>query len=60
MLVRISDLCRSIQEERDPKKFTALIEELMRVLDEERAIKKRPTGSLDNPGVRQARSQSKQ
>ena len=56
---RVSDLCRSIQEERDPKKFTALIEELMRVLDEERAVKERPTGSPDDRGARQARSQSK-
>lgn len=56
---RVSDLCRSIQEERDPKKFTALIQELMRVLDEERAMKTRPAGGLGDRGVRQARSQSK-
>jgi hypothetical protein len=59
MVERVSDLCRRIQEERDPKKFTALIEELMRVLDEERAMKTRPAGRLGDRGVRQARSQSK-
>lgn len=36
---RVADLCRKIQEEHDPKKFTTLIDELIRVLDEERAIK---------------------
>jgi hypothetical protein len=56
---RVSDLCRSIQEERDPKKFTALIQELMRVLDQERAIKTRPTASLDDRGVGQTQNQSK-
>jgi hypothetical protein len=33
---RVADLCRSIQEEHDPKKFTALVDKLIRVLDKER------------------------
>jgi len=37
---RVADLCRSIQAEYDPKKLAALIDELIRVLDEERAIKR--------------------
>lgn len=39
---KIADLCRSIHEERDPKKFAALVNELIRLLDEERAIKAQP------------------
>jgi hypothetical protein len=38
---RVADLCRNIQQEDDPKKFSALIDELIRVLDEERAIRAR-------------------
>ena len=43
---KIADLDRRIQEERDPKRFAALINELIRQLDEERAIKARPAASL--------------
>ena len=51
---RVADLCRSIKDEHDPKKFTALIGELIRVLDEERSIKARPAaGSLHDRGFRQ-------
>lgn len=45
---RVADLCRKIQEEHDAKKFAVLIHELIRVLDEERAIKAGSAGSLDN------------
>jgi hypothetical protein len=48
---RVADLCRKIQEEHDAKKFTALIEELIRRFDEERAIKARFAGSLHNRNV---------
>ena len=50
---RVADLCRSIKDEHDPKKFTALIGELIRVLDEERAIKARPAASLHDRSFRQ-------
>ena len=43
---KIADLCRRIQEEPDPEKFAALVNELIRLLDEERAIKTRPAASL--------------
>jgi hypothetical protein len=39
IMPKIADLWRRIQEERDPKKFAALIAELIRQLDEERAAK---------------------
>lgn len=38
---RVADLCRSIKDEHDPKKFSALISELIRVVDEERVLKAR-------------------
>jgi hypothetical protein len=56
---KLADLCRRIQEERDPKKFAALINELIRLLDEERAIKARPAASLHDRSLPQARSEFK-
>ncbi len=46
---RVADLCRSIQEEHDPKKFTALVDKLIRLLDEERKteINKRLSATTD-------------
>jgi hypothetical protein len=56
---KIADLCRRIQEEPDPKKFAALVNELIRLLDEERAIKMRPAASLHDRSFLQARSEFK-
>jgi hypothetical protein len=56
---KIADLCRRIQEEPDPKKFAALVNELIRLLDEERAIKTRPAASLHDRSFPQARSEFK-
>lgn len=54
----VSDLCRSIKDEHDPKKFTALIGELIRVLDEERSIKVRTAGSRDDRSFHQLAADS--
>ena len=53
---RVADLCRNIQEEHDPKKFTALVDELLRLLDQERAIKGGHAASLHNRRFRKNRS----
>ena len=58
MSVRVGDLCRSIKDEHDPKRFTALIGELIRVLDEERSIKARFAGSLLDQSLSQPGSDS--
>jgi hypothetical protein len=55
---RVADLCRSIQEEYDPKKLSALTEELIRVLDEDRAIKARSDFPLDASHSRHSSSES--
>jgi hypothetical protein len=52
---RVADLCRSIKDEHDPKKFTALIGELIRVLDEDRSITARPANSLHHRGFRHSK-----
>ena len=54
---KIADLCRRIQEERDPKKFATLINKLIRLPDEERAIKTRPAASLHDESFSQPRSE---
>jgi hypothetical protein len=59
IMPKIADLWRRIQEERDPKKFAALIAELIRQLDEERAAKARPAASLHDRSFPQARSELK-
>jgi len=59
IMPKIADLCRCIQEEPDPKKFAALVNELIRLLDEERAIKTRPAASLHDRSFPQARSEFK-
>jgi hypothetical protein len=48
---RVADLRHSIKDEHDPKKFTALIGELIRVLDEERSISAWPADSLHHRGL---------
>ena len=50
---------RRIHEERDPKKFAALVNELIRLLDEEREIKARPAAGLHGRSFPQARSEFK-
>jgi len=54
---KIADLCRRIEEERDPKKFAALISELISLLDQERPIRARPAASLHDRSFPQARNE---
>ena len=56
---KLADLFRRIQEEPNPKKFAALVNELILLLDEERAMKTRPAASLHDRSFPQARSEFK-